>query len=174
MPVRTEKVAEVAAIKDRLARSQAVVLTDYRGLDVQEITELRRKLRDAGVEYKVVKNTLLRLAAHDADITVLDPLLEGPTAAAFSYNDPVPSAKILTTFANTHKELEIKGALLDGKFIDVDGVKALADLPSREVLLAQVLAGFQAPIAGFVNVLHGTLRNLVYAVEAIRKQKAGE
>lgn len=171
MPVRPEKVAEVEQLKAQLEKAQAVVLTDYRGLDVDAITKLRRKLRESGAEYKVVKNTLLRLAARNANVDGLDALLHGPTAVAFAEHDPVAVAKALVEFAKDKKELELKGGLLNGKPLDVDGIKALADLPPREVLLAQVLAGFQAPISGFANVLAGTLRSLVYALDAIRRSK---
>ena len=99
------------------------------------------------------------------------PLLIGPTAIAFGYDDPVAPAKVLSEFARTTPVLELKGGLLEGKVLDVDAVKALADLPSREELLSQVLRGMQAPIAGLANVLQGTIRNFVYALEAVRKQK---
>ena len=135
-----------------------------------QATELRRKLREAGVEFKVLKNTLTAIAAKKL-IRRVDLLLVGPTAIAFGYDDPVAPAKVLSEFAKTNPALELKGGLLEGKVLDVAGVKALADLPSREELLSQVLRGMQAPISGLVNVLQGTIRNLVYALDAVRKQK---
>jgi len=168
---RPEKVAAVAEIKDKLSRAQGVVLADYRGLNVAQATELRKKLREAGVEYKVLKNTLTTIAAREIGLDDLVPLLTGPTAVAFGYDDPVAPAKILSEFAKTNRDLELKGGVLEGKVLDVDGVKALAELPSREELLAQVVRGMQAPIAGLVNVLQGTIRNFVYALDAVRKQK---
>ncbi|MGE5576325.1 MAG: 50S ribosomal protein L10 [Syntrophothermus sp.] len=168
---RPEKEAAVAELKEKLSAASGVVLTDYRGLKVKEITKLRSELRKAGVEYKVVKNTLLNLAAGQVEAGGLDAYLAGPTAIAFGYKDPVTPAKVIADFAKDHKNLQIKGGLLSGKVIDLDAVKALAELPSREVLLARMLAGFQAPISGLVNVLSGTTRNLVYVLEAIRKQK---
>ena len=161
----------VAEVKEKLERSQGVVLTDYRGLNVTEVTELRNKLREAGVEYKVIKNTLTRLAANQVGIEGLDPYLEGPTGIAFGIEDPVSPAKILAEFAKTHKSLEIKAGILEGKVISFDAVQALADLPSREVLLAKVLAGMQTPMYGFAGVLHANLRNLVYVLDAVRQQK---
>lgn len=161
----------VAETKDRFDRAQSVVLVEYRGLNVSETTDLRAQLRAAGVEMKIVKNTLVKRAAEDQGITGLNQYLEGPTAGVFSIQDPVSGPKILAEFAKTHKQLVIKAGVLENKVIDAEGVKALADLPSREVLLAQVLAGIQGPLAGMVNVLQGPLRKFVYAVEALRKEK---
>lgn len=171
---RPEKVAVVAEIQEKLSRSQGVVLVDYRGLNVEEVTELRKKLREAGVEYRVEKNTLVSLAARGAEVEGLDEYLAGPTALAFGYNDPVTPAKILSNFAKDHKKMELKGGVLEGKAIGKEQVKALADLPSREVLLGQVAGMLQAPMRGLVTVLSGPLRNLAYAVEAVRKKQAGE
>lgn len=161
----------VDEIRSKLEQTKGAVLADYRGLNVAQVTELRNKLREAGVEYKVLKNTLVRIAAHDLGITDLDPYLEGPTAVAFGLEDAVAPAKVLSDFAKTNKQLEIKAGLLEGKVISFEGVKALADLPSREVLLSMVLAGMQAPLVGMVNVLQGPIRKAVYALDAVRKQK---
>ncbi|NLJ73413.1 MAG: 50S ribosomal protein L10 [Firmicutes bacterium] len=168
---RPEKVAMVQEIQERLAKSQGAVLTDYRGLNAAEVTELRKRLRDAGVEYKVLKNTLTILAAQELELDGLIPLLEGPTAIAFGYDDPVAPAKIISEFAKTNKNLEVKGGLLEGNILDPAGVQDLAELPSREVLLSMVARGMQGPIAGLVNVLQGNIRNLVYALDAVRQQK---
>lgn len=173
MAVTQEKLQTVAGIKEKLSTTKGAVLTNYRGLTVAQDTKLRRQLREAGVEYRVFKNTMTRIAAKEAGIEGLDPYLEGPTAIAMSYTDPVAPAKVISDFVKENKlqALEVKAGLVEGKVIDANGVKALASLPAREVLIAQVLAGMQAPIAGFVNVLSGSLRNLVYALEAVRKQK---
>lgn len=168
---RPEKVAVVEELAGKLQESAAAILTDYRGLNVKSMTELRAKLREAGVEYKVVKNTLTRLAAEKANVSGLDELLTGPTAIAFNKDDPVAPAKILTEFAKSNNALEIKGGILNGAVISVDEVKQLADLPSREELLATVLMRMQGPIYGLVYVLQGTLRSLVYALDAIRREK---
>ncbi|HHV61955.1 MAG TPA: 50S ribosomal protein L10 [Firmicutes bacterium] len=173
MVARPEKEAAVADIKEKLERSKAVVLTDYRGLNVHDIMELRRKLREAGIEYKVVKNTLAQLAAEKAAMSDINTYLTGPTAMAFGFGDPVAPAKIISEFAREHKELEIKGGMLEGKVIGAAEVKALASLPSREVMLARVASAMQAPIAGIVGALSGCIRNLVYALDAVRKQKEG-
>lgn len=173
MAVTSEKQAVVAELKGKLANTKGAVLTSNRGLTVAQDTKLRRKLREAGVEYRVVKNTMTRIAANELGLEGLDTYLEGPTAIAISEIDPVAPAKIISEFIKENKlqALEIKAGIVEGKVIDANGVKALANLPPREVLIAQVLAGMQAPIAGFVNVLQGTIRNAVYVLEAIRKQK---
>ncbi len=168
---KPEKVAAVAQIREDLQASQAVFVTDYRGMTVAQMTELRRKLREVGAEYRVVKNTLTRWAAAEVNAEALEPLLVGPTAVAFAKEDPVGAAKALNEFAKETKILEIRGGWLEGQLMTVDDVQALADLPPREVLLAQVVGGIQAPIAGFVSVLQGTLRSLVYALNAVREQK---
>lgn len=161
----------VDEITDRLQRSVSAVLTDYRGLNVTEATKLRKELRDAGIEYRVLKNTLTRLAADRVGLAGLKKDLVGPIAIAFSYDDPVAPARILAKFAKDYKKLVLKSGILEGKIIDVDGVTALAELPSREILLSQVLAGFQAPVSGFVNVLQGNLRNFACVINAIKEQK---
>jgi len=174
LPNLEEKKQVVEEIKNRLQKSQGVVLTDYRGLNVAEVTELRAKLREAGIEFKVLKNTLTRIAAGEVGLKGLDPYLEGPTAIAFGIEDPIAPAKILSEFARTHKALEIKGGILENRVIDVKEVKALADLPSKEVLLAKLLGAMQSPLYGFAGTLQGLLRNLVYVLDAVREKKAAE
>src|SRR5690606_16348610 len=134
-------------------------------------SELRKKLRKAGVELRVVKNTLTRLAAEKADLKDLHAYLEGPTALAFGYDDPVSPAKILSEFAKDHKNLELKGGVLEGKVIDQAMVAALAELPTREVLLGQLAGLLQAPIRNLVYVLSAPIRNTVYVLDAVRRQK---
>lgn len=170
---RAEKEAIVRELKEKFEGAQAAVLTDYRGMNVAEATNLRKKLREAGCEFKVVKNTLARLAARQTGLEGLAPYLEGPLAIAFS-KDPVAPAKILYEFIRENKKMEIKAGVLEGNIIDAGKVKELAELPSREILLAKVLGGMQAPLSGFVSVLSGTLRSFVYALEAVRKQRVGE
>jgi large subunit ribosomal protein L10 len=171
LEVKSQAIAEV---KGKLSASKGVVLTDYRGLTVGEVTKLRAQLREAGIEYKVVKNTFVKRAADEIGLQGLEPFLEGPTAVAYGINDPVSPAKILSEFAKTYKALEIKAGILEGKVIGVEGVKALAELPPREVLLAQVLAAMQSPLVGMVNVLQGPIRKMGYALEEVRKLKAAQ
>lgn len=161
----------VEEIKEKIEKAQAIVLVDYRGLNVEQLTELRKRYRSAGVEYKVYKNTMMRFAFKDSGYEAFNEYLKGPNAIAFGYDDPVQAAKITSEFAKEHKNLEIKAGIVDGKVIDVEGVKALAELPSREVLIAQVLGGFNAPIQGFVNVLQGTIRGLAIVLNAIREKQ---
>lgn len=172
--IRPEKAGKVAELKDLLTSSKGVVLVDYCGLTVAEDTELRSKMREAGVKYMVAKNTFIRIAAQEAGIEGLDAYLEHNTAVAFSAEDPVAPAKILNDFSKDHKALEIKAGILDGKVIGLDEVKAVAELPSREELLAKLVGNMQAPISGLVNVLQGTIRNFVYTLEAVRQKKEQE
>ena len=175
MPNIEEKSLVVSEIKEKFQQSTGVVLADYRGLTVAQVTQLRNQLRQAGVEYRVLKNTLVRRAAQEVGVEGLETYLEGPTALAFS-KDPVAPAKILLDFArvNKLKSFKIKAGVLEGKVIGPDGVKNLADLPSREVLLAMVLRGMQAPLAGMANVLQGPIRKMGYALEEVRKLKAAQ
>lgn len=169
---RPEKEALVQEIAEKLSSSKSVVVTDYKGLDVAKITELRKKLREAGVEYRVIKNTLARIAAKNAEMEDLNELFVGPTAIAFGIEDAVAPAKVLVDFAKEYEELEIKGGALDGALIDAAKVKALAEIPPREVLLAKALGSMKSPINGFVNVLAGNLRGLVQVLNQIKEQKA--
>ncbi len=172
--IRPEKASKVAELKDLLANSQGVVLVDYCGLTVAEDTELRSKMREAGVKYMVAKNTFVRIAAKEAGIEGLDSYLEHNTALAFSAEDPVAPAKILNDFSKDHEKLTLKAGVLNGAVIGVDEVKALAELPSKEELVAKLLGSMQAPISGLLNVLQGTIRNFVYVVDAVREKKEKE
>jgi large subunit ribosomal protein L10 len=171
---RKEKVEAVAEILSSLKSSKSAVLTNYRGINVAMMTRLRKNMRDAGVDYRVVKNTLAKIALHDLGITDLDQHLEGPTAIAFGTDDPVAPAKVLIGFIKSEKDVkdfQVKAGILDGKFMSADGVKALADLPAREVLLAQVAGTFASPLSSLASVLSAPIRNVAYALEAVRKQK---
>lgn len=170
--VLTLKKEQVAQLSEKLKTSAAGVLVDYKGISVAEDTKLRAELRAANVEYKVVKNTMLRFAAKEVGFDELTPVLEGTTALAVSAEDPVAAAKILSKYADSTKDkFEIKAGFVDGKVLDVAGVKALGELPPKEVLIAQVLGGLNAPISGFANVLNGNLRGLVIALNAIAEKQ---
>ena len=168
------KKAVVEEIKEKVDKAQGVVLVDYRGLNVEELTELRRNYREAGIDYKVYKNTMMRFAFKDAGLEEFNEHLVGPNALVFGFEDPVQPAKITEQFAKEHDDLEIKAGIVDGKIVDIDEIKKLASLPSRDVLIAQTLGGLNAPISGFANVLQGTIRNLVYALNAVREQQEGQ
>ncbi len=165
------KQAVVAEIVDKLKRCQSAVLIDYRGLTVEEVTKLRNIFRAQNVEYQVLKNTMINLAAKEVGIEGLDPYLSGPTAVAFGINDAVVPAKLITEFIKSSKKTEIKGGIVSGKVVNAAGVQALADLPPKEVLVAKMLGSMNAPIANFVGVLSNTMRGLLYTLNAIAEKK---
>ena len=167
-----QKRVVVEGISARMKAAKAMVFADYRGLTVEQDTELRTALRKADVEYKVVKNTLARIAADENGLGGLDSHRNGPTAMASSHTDPVAPAKILSEYAKKFDKLNLKVGVVEGKVIDQSGIKALAELPPREVLIAKVLGGFNAPLAGLVNVLNGNIRGLVVALNAVAEKKA--
>ena len=158
-------------LHDRFARSAIIVLTDYKGLDVTTINDLRRKLRESNIEYQVVKNTLLVRAAEGTDIALIKDHFKGPSAVAISYDDPVAPAKVLTQFAKDNNKLEIKVGVLNGKVLDVQAIKALATLPSREVMLAHLLSTINAVPTSFVRVLAEVPRSMLNVLTAIKDQK---
>ncbi|MBH8598845.1 MULTISPECIES: 50S ribosomal protein L10 [unclassified Thermoactinomyces] len=157
-----QKKAIVDEIAGKLEKSKSTIVADYRGLNVKQMNELRKQLREAGIEFQVLKNTLTRRAAEKVNLTELNEHLTGPTAIAFSYEDVVAPAKVLHTFAKENKALEIKGGLVEGKAVSLDEIKALAELPSREGLLSMLLSVLQAPV-----------RNFALAVKAVA-EKNGE
>jgi large subunit ribosomal protein L10 len=164
----------VTELHDKLQRAQAVFLTDFRGMNVEKATELRNELRKAGVEYKVVKNTLLELASKETDKTSLSPHFAGPTAIALTYTDPVAAAKVLSKFAKEQQTIfRLKAGVLSGKPITVQDIQSLADMPSREVLIAKLLGTIQAPTANFVGVLAAVPGSFVRALNAIKNKKEG-
>lgn len=168
-----QKKAVVSSLVEKLQNSVAGVVVNYKGINVADDTKLRKDLRSAGVDYAVVKNTLLRRAANEVGLSDLDKVLEGTTALAVSHDDYVSAAKILSKFAEDNKNFEVKAGFIDGKVVDTAAVESLAKLPSKEVLVAQVLGGLNAPISGFVGVLNATMTGLVVALNAIaEKQQA--
>lgn len=167
-----QKKKVVEEISERIKKSKAIVFADYRGLTVEQDTELRSALRKAGVDYRVVKNTLTRFAIKENGLDDIDPYLVGPTSMASSETDPVVPAKVLSEYAKKFDKLEIKAGIVEGKVIDLKGIKELAELPPREVLVARALGGLKSPISGLVNVLNGNIRGLVIALNAIAEQKA--
>jgi len=167
---RPEKVAIVDEVRERLSSSGGVLLTEYRGLKVGELAELRRSLRQAGGDYKIYKNTLVRFAARDAGLEGLDELLVGPTALAFAERDAVDVARALRDFARGNPNLVVKGGLLGGKVLGADEARALADVPPREVLLARLAGGLAAPMQQFAGLLQALPRNLAYGLKALIDQ----
>jgi len=173
---RAEKVAVVDEVREKFSASDAAVLTEYRGLDVPAMAELRRALRESGGEYKVYKNTLVRFAVDELGLEIED-LLTGPTAIAFvgeqadgSAGDPVGVAKALKEFAKSHEALVIKGGLLDEKRLTAEEISALAEIAPREVLLAQLAGAMAAPMQQFAALLNALPQNLAYALQALIEQ----
>ena len=161
----------VADLAQKLQEVKAAFLADYRGLDVEQANDLRNKLREVGVDYRVIKNTLLRIASQGTDAACFDEFLTGPTAIALVKDDPVAPAKALVDFAKKYEVFELKAGMLDGKLIDANAIKALSDLPSREELLAKMLGSMSAPATNFVGVLAAVPRSLVQVLSAIKDQK---
>jgi large subunit ribosomal protein L10 len=169
---KERKAEQVEALVGLLRRSPTIYLTDFTGLDVARLTELRRKLRAAGVEYVVVKNTLARRAFGEARVAGLDAHLEGPTGLVLAGTDPVAAARVLTDFAKEHTTLAVKVGLVEGKAIAPDQVTRLAHLPSKAELLGQLGGAFQAPLAGLLGAMNGLLTMMVGALEALKDQRA--
>lgn len=167
---RPEKVAVVDEVRERLDASNAAILTEYRGLTVKEIASLRRSLSEAGASYGIYKNTLVRFAARDLGLTELDELLTGPTAIAFIDGDAAAVAKALRDFARTNPNLVIKGGLLGSSILSAKDTAALAELPSREVLLARIAGAFAAPMQQFAGLLQALPRNMAYGLKALIDQ----
>lgn len=163
---RPEKVAVVAEVRAKLDAAEAAVLTEYRGLDVSATADLRRALTEAGGEYKIYKNTLVRIAARDLGLEI-DDLLTGPTAIAFVEGDPVNVAKALRDFARTNPALVIKGGLLGGSLLDQRAITALADVEPREIILAKLAGALAAPMQQFAGLLEALPRNFAYGLKAL-------
>lgn len=161
--IRQLKEQKVSEIREKLEKAQAVIMVKYQGLTVEEDTELRKGLREAGVEYKVYKNTLVTRAANELGFEGFVEYLEGPIAVAFGYDDPTAPARILNDFAKTHKVLELKAGLIQGEMFDEAKIKELASVPSKDVLIAKLLGSFKAPISNFA-----------YLVSAIKDKKESE
>lgn len=162
------------ALKDLTKRFKSVkgmIMTQYHGLSVSEISELRNQLRKIGCEYLIVKNTLSKIALKDIGMESANEYFEGPTAIVFEADDPVSPAKIVSEFAKKYDKLVIKAGLLDGKVITSNEIKALASLPTKEVLIGKMLGSMNAPISGFVNVLNGTIRSFVCVLNAIKEKQ---
>lgn len=168
---RSEKEQIVQQLSEQLSITQAAFLADYRGINVEQATQLRRELTQAGVEYRVVKNNLLKLAAKGTPAEGLQEFCAGPTAIAFAGDDPVAPAKILNKFAKEIEAFELKAGVLSGKLMSVAEIGALADLPSREELLGRALSSMNAPVSNFVGTLAAIPRSLVQVLNAIGQQK---
>lgn len=167
-----QKKQHVAELAEAFKNANVGVLVNYSGITVEEDTKLRKQLREAGCQYKVIKNTLLHRAFEQASIEGMDEFLNGTTAIAYSDTGYTEAPKILSDYAKDHENFQIKSGFIDGGTVDASSISALAKLPSKEVLIAQVLGGFNAPIQGFANVLNGTIRGLVIALNAIAEKQS--
>ena len=172
MPKIETKKQVVKEIEQKLQDAMLVVFTDYRGINVDQMTELRNRLRAPGIEYKVLKNTLTEFALTNTGHSDIIPYIAGPNAVIFSNEDPVGPSKVIYDFIKQYKKLDVKVAILQGQILSADKVKSLADLPPRDALLAQVLGTMQAPISSFVRVLNANISGLARVLDQIREQKA--
>ena len=161
----------VTSLKERIGKAKAAFFTEFRGINVASISELRNTLRKNSAEYKVVKNTLMRIASKGSAFEKICENLHGPTAVAFAYNDPVEPAKALLNSLKNIPELKVKFGLLEGKELSFEQIKELSELPSRDVLLQKMLGSLNSPIYGLVTVLAGVPRSLLNILEAIKRQK---
>ena len=170
--MKLEKKKEIVKnLHEKFARSKVVIVTDCKGLDVSTMNDLRRKLREFEVEYKVAKNSLLIRASEETDVELIKECFKGPSAVALSYDDPIAPAKVLIKFSNEHKKLEIKTGVMNGKVIDLNAIKAMSALPPREVLLGQFLSVANGVPAGFVRVLNAVPVKFLNLLQAVKEQK---
>jgi len=170
--VLEQKKALVAELAEKMKKAAAGVLVDYKGINVVDDTKLRADMRKADVDYTVYKNTMIRLAAREAGLEGLDPFLSGTTALAMSETDVTAPAKVVVDYAKKIQgKYEVKAGFIEGRVVSAKEIEAIAALPPKEVLIAQVLGGLNAPITGFVNVLNANLRGLVVALNAIREKR---
>ncbi len=171
---RPEKVAQVAMLKEKFSTAKSAFLTDFTGLTVEEITELRRKLRERNSEYLVVKNTLARRSAKEAGVEDILPYLQGPVAIAFSYDDPAAPARVIAEFLKSHPKPEVKACLIEGDVLPGEKANEIAKWPTREELIAKLVGQLNAPVYGLVNALADVTRRLVYVLNAIKEKKEGQ
>lgn len=168
---KDEKQELVNELHGRLGLAKAAILTDFKGLTVAEVTELRNELRKAQLEYRVVKNTLAKRAAAGTEAALLNDYFEGPTGLVLGFGDPVTPAKVVMDYAKKQEKLKVKVGLIEGTLADANALKAIASLPSREALLSQMAAGFQAPATKMVRLLNATIARFGYALTALEAKK---
>ena len=169
--MREQKQQEIDSLKDSFVKAESVILANYCGLTVGEMQDVRTKLRAASVQFRVAKNTLAKRAIKDTDSESLSDVFTGTTAIAFSYADPVAGAKVLSELVESYEALELKGGVLGNKLLSIADITALSKLPTKEVLLSQLLSVMNGPMTGFVRVLSGNQRSLVQVLSAIKDTK---
>ncbi len=170
-PAIIKKEKQVNELKEKLTQISSAILTDFRGLTVKEMTDLRRQLKAANIDYKITKNNLMFRAVNESDLKTLHQYLQGPTAIAFGLDDPTVPVKILMNFIKEYKKLEIKAGIIQGRVFNAEELTQISKLPSKEILLTQFIGGIQAPLAGLVNVLSGTIKGLLNVLKAIEEKK---
>lgn len=171
---RQQKQDLTTKMTDKLSRSKSVVFADYQGLTMSELNTLRDQLRDAGAEFSVTKNNLLKIALNNSQLTINDELLKGPVATLFAYEDEIAPIKVLVKALKDAQKGKVKGGLMEGEFMDEYSITKLSQLPSKDELRAKVVGSLGAPLYGIVAVCQANLRNLVYALDQIRVAKGGE
>ena len=170
--VLAKKQEAVSQLQEKISAAKVLIISDYRKVNVKEMTALRRKLVKEKSELKIVKNTLLKRALAACGYTGLDQHLSGPTAVLFGYEDPIVPLKLLVEYVEEIEKGELRGGLVEGIVVDQKEIAALSKLPPKEILIAKVIGGFKSPLYGLVNVLQGNIRKLVYALNAIREKKS--
>ena len=174
MSTKAFKQEKIEAMKEKFEKAKVAVVTEYRGLTVEEITKLRRNLQKEDGDYMVTKNTLAKIAVKGTEYELLTDKLTGPVALAFGFSDPVSPAKAVTKFIKETKKGEILGAVLDGKLLSVEETKALANLPTKEELYAKILGSINSPATGIVGAINAVMSGLVRAMDQVAKQKAAQ
>jgi large subunit ribosomal protein L10 len=173
MRTRVDKEAEVSELRERVSRANTLILADYRGLTVADANDLRGRLRAVGegnIEYRVTKNTLLRIALSGTGLRGIDALLEGPSAIAIAFDEPLPLAKALVNYAKENEKFEIKGGFIEGEVVNLAEIRALAELPGKDELRAQLMSAIQAPMQNLASTLYALLGNVRNALEQRQNQ----
>ncbi|NOZ25759.1 MAG: 50S ribosomal protein L10 [Nitrospirae bacterium] len=171
MKTRKQKAEELDALKERFQRAKGVVFTDYKGLTVAQISEMRRLLKASEIEYRVVKNTLARIAAEETPVAVAKDQFTGPVGIAIGYDDPVIVAKKVLEYAKQNETFGVRGGVIEGKLVDLDALKSVATLPSRDVQLAMLAGAMAAPMSKMASLLQATIQRFGYALSALRDKK---
>ncbi len=169
---KPEKLEAVTDVKARISRAKSIIVTDYRGITVAEMTDLRNRLRKENVEYKIVKNRLAKIALKESGLDTMDAFLKGTTAIAFGTKDPVSPAKVLAAYAKDNAKLKIIGGQMDGQLIDLATITTLSQMPSREVLLGRLVGSLASPVQKLAYGLNQTVAKVVYALDAVARKKA--
>lgn len=170
--LKTDKEKTVKELKEKLSLTRSLFLTDFRGLNVEELSRLRRDLRKGGAEYRVTKNTMIRMAAQESGFDAITDYLKGPTGLIFAYQDPTSPAKVLHEFLQKGDKPKIKTIWMEGRLFGENQLNRLATLPSREVVLSQIVTSVNAPLSNFVGTLQGMLRNLIGVIDALGEARS--